>query len=107
MGLTLALPPSLPHSCFPHALKGEATLLFFEHIKGLAHFEGIDANLFTEVSTSKEKQFSVVDFCDTPGLVDGDMKYPFDVAASIVWLADHVDLILTFLDPIGQALCKV
>jgi hypothetical protein len=25
---------------------------------------------------------------------------------SIVWLADHVDLILCFFDPIGQALCK-
>lgn len=27
-----------------------------------------------EVSTSKERSFAAVDFVDTPGLVDGDMK---------------------------------
>lgn len=32
------------------------------------------ANLFTEISTSKEKNFSCVDLIDTPGLVDGDMQ---------------------------------
>ena len=25
-------------------------------------------------------------FVDTPGLVDGDMKYPFDVNKAILWL---------------------
>lgn len=25
---------------------------------------------------------------------------------SICWLADHVDLILVFMDPIGQATCR-
>jgi hypothetical protein len=29
---------------------------------------------FTEISTSKERSFAAVDFVDTPGLVDGDMK---------------------------------
>ena len=43
---------------------------------------------------------------DSPGLVDGDMNYPFDVSSSIVWLADYVDIIMCFFDPIGQALCK-
>ena len=38
-----------------------------------------------------------------PGLVDGTMEYPFDVVESIVWLADHVDMILCFFDPIGGA----
>jgi hypothetical protein len=38
--------------------------------------------------------------------VDGDMQYPFDVASCIVWLADYVDIVLVFFDPIGQALCK-
>jgi hypothetical protein len=35
---------------------------------------GLLPNLFTEISTSKERSFSCVDFVDTPGLVDGDMK---------------------------------
>jgi hypothetical protein len=34
------------------------------------------------------------------------MKYPFDVNEAILWMADMVDLILVFFDPIGQALCK-
>ena len=42
--------------------------------------------LNTEISTSKQKKFSLVTFIDTPGLVDGDMKYPFDVNETILWL---------------------
>ena len=42
--------------------------------------------LNTEISTSKQKKFSLITFVDTPGLVDGDMKYPFDVNQSIQWL---------------------
>ena len=42
--------------------------------------------LTTEISTSKQKKFSLVTFVDTPGLVDGDMKYPFDVNEAIQWL---------------------
>ena len=34
------------------------------------------------------------------------VQYPFDVQDAIVWMADHVDLILIFFDPIGQATCK-
>lgn len=55
---------------------------------------------------SKQKKTALVHFCDTPGLVDGDMKYPFDVNDAILWMADMVDLVLVFFDPIGQALCK-
>lgn len=83
--------------------------------------------LTTEISTSKQKKFSLVTFVDTPGLVDGDMKYPFDVNESIQWLGklcftnwtlffknlnslifsgELADLIFVFFDPIGQALCK-
>ncbi|PVD31260.1 hypothetical protein C0Q70_06672 [Pomacea canaliculata] len=62
--------------------------------------------LTTEIATSKQKKFSLVTFVDTPGLVDGDMKYPFDVNKSILWLGDLADLIFVFFDPIGQALCK-
>merc|ERR1711936_1188765 len=47
-----------------------------------------------------------VTFVDTPGLVDGDMNYPFDVNQAILWLGELVDLIFVFFDPIGPALCK-
>ena len=47
---------------------------------------GIIDYLTTEISTSKQKKFSLVTFVDTPGLVDGDMKYPFDVNRAILWL---------------------
>jgi GTP1/Obg family GTP-binding protein len=47
-----------------------------------------------------------VDLIDTPGLVDGNVNYPFDVNRIIAEMAEIVDLILVFLDPIGQALCS-
>lgn len=47
---------------------------------------GVVEYLNTEVITSKQKKFSLVTFVDTPGLVDGDMKYPFDVEQAILWL---------------------
>ena len=47
---------------------------------------GVVNYLSTEVSTSRQKKFGMVVFVDTPGLVDGDMKYPFNVDDSIVWL---------------------
>jgi hypothetical protein len=87
-------------------LKGDATFAFYDHIDGLRNFKGITENVFTEISTSKSKNFACCDLLDSPGLVDGEMEYPFDVVESIVYLADHVDLILCFFDPIGQALCK-
>jgi hypothetical protein len=42
--------------------------------------------LSTEISASKQKKFSLVTFVDTPGLVDGDLHYPFDVNEAILWL---------------------
>lgn len=50
---------------------------------------GVTDYLSTEISTSKQKKFSLVTFVDTPGLVDGDMKYPFDVNQAILWLGKH------------------
>lgn len=43
-----------------------------------------------EISTSKQKKFSLVTFVDTPGLVDGDMIYPFDVNSAITWLGKYL-----------------
>ncbi|XP_071094144.1 uncharacterized protein [Haliotis cracherodii] len=88
------------------SLTGNATLHLYPHFDPLREIEGVIDYLTTEISTSKQKKFSLVTFVDTPGLVDGDMKYPFDVNKSILWLGDLADLIFVFFDPIGQALCK-
>ncbi|CAB3985855.1 EH domain-containing 1-like [Paramuricea clavata] len=88
------------------SLMGQATLHLYPHFKELKDFSGVVEYLSTEISTSKQKKFSLVTFVDTPGLVDGDMKYPFDVDETILWLGNRADLIFVFFDPIGQALCK-
>jgi len=88
------------------SLTGNATLHLYPHFKPLSEFQGLVEYLSTEISTSKQKKFPLVTFVDTPGLVDGDMNYPFDVNQAILWLGELVDLIFVFFDPIGQALCK-
>jgi hypothetical protein len=55
-------------------LTGDATVRYFDYLEDFASFDGILPNLFTEVSNSTERSFNAVDFVDTPGLVDGDMK---------------------------------
>merc|ERR1711976_260456 len=88
------------------SLTGNATLHLYPHFEPLREIEGVVDYLTTEISTSKQKKFSLVTFVDTPGLVDGDMKYPFEVNEAILWLGDLADKIFVFFDPIGQALCK-
>ena len=68
-------------------------LLFLSSLSKIitSHSLGIMDYLNTEISTSKQKKFSLVTFVDTPGLVDGDMKYPFDVNQSISWLGKSND----------------
>lgn len=51
---------------------------------------GVTDYLTTEISTSKQKRFNLVKFIDTPGLVDGDMQYPFDVNRAILWLGKKI-----------------
>ncbi len=58
-------------------------MFFFISLTGVMDF------LSTEISTSKQKKFSLVTFIDTPGLVDGDMKYPFDVNEAILWIGKY------------------
>ena len=55
---------------------------------------------------SSAKDFKDVILIDTPGLADGDLKYRFEIDGALSWFADRSDLILIFLDPNGQALCK-
>uniref|UniRef100_A0A4W4DUF9 G domain-containing protein n=1 Tax=Electrophorus electricus TaxID=8005 RepID=A0A4W4DUF9_ELEEL len=88
------------------SLTGNATLHLYPHFKPLQEFKGVSEYLGTEICTSRQKRFSLVTFVDTPGLVDGDMKYPFDVDDAILWLGKLCDLVLVFFDPMGQALCK-
>lgn len=89
------------------SLTGNATLHLYEHLQPLQNLEGVIEYMSTEITTSKQKKFNLVNFIDTPGLVDGDMKYPFDVNKAILWLGENIaDLIFVFFDPIGQALCK-
>merc|ERR1719445_881100 len=88
------------------SLTGNATLHLYPHFQPLSKFPGLLEYLCTEISTSKQKKFPLVTFVDSPGLVDGDMNYPFDVDEAIRWLGELVDLIFVFFDPIGQALCK-
>ncbi|XP_076007142.1 uncharacterized protein LOC143001419 [Genypterus blacodes] len=88
------------------SLTGNATLHLYPHFRPLLEFKGVLDYLSAEISTSKQKKFSLVTFVDTPGLVDGDMVYPFDVNSAITWLGEQSDLIFVFFDPMGQALCK-
>ncbi len=50
---------------------------------------GVRDYVTTEISTSKQKKFNLVMFVDTPGLVDGDMLYPFEVNKAIEWLGTY------------------
>jgi len=69
-------------------------------------FPGLLENMTLKTSTSTSRNFSNIIFIDTPGLADGNLRYKFDVEGSIEWFACKSDLILVFLDPQGQALCK-
>ncbi|XP_065664065.1 uncharacterized protein LOC100199350 [Hydra vulgaris] len=88
------------------SLLGNASFHLFPHLKPLQDIEGVSEYVSTEISTSKQKKFNMVMFVDTPGLVDGDMLYPFDVNQAIEFLGSLCDMIFVFFDPIGQALCK-
>uniref|UniRef100_A0A671R529 Uncharacterized LOC107704964 n=1 Tax=Sinocyclocheilus anshuiensis TaxID=1608454 RepID=A0A671R529_9TELE len=88
------------------SLTGNATLHLYPHFRPLLEFKGVTDYLSAEISTSKQKKFSLVTFVDTPGLVDGDMVCPFDVNSAITSFGEQADLIFVFFDPMGQALCK-
>ncbi|XP_028313192.1 uncharacterized protein LOC114469662 [Gouania willdenowi] len=88
------------------SLTGNATLHLYPHFRPILDIKGVMDYVSAEISTSKQKKFSLVTFVDTPGLVDGDMVYPFDVNSAITWLGEQADLIFVFFDPMGQALCK-
>ena len=88
------------------SLTGRATIHLYPHFKTLEKIPGVIEYLSTEISPSTSNKFNLVTFIDTPGLVDGDVHYPYDVDKAMSWLGDLADLIFVFFDPIGQALCK-
>ena len=65
------------HSCFVLWLIVSSRFLDWD---SKYNFTGVVDYLSTEISTSKQKKFPLVTFVDTPGLVDGDMNYPFGTA---------------------------
>ncbi|KAF4093032.1 hypothetical protein AMELA_G00027640 [Ameiurus melas] len=69
------------------SLRGNATFQMYPHFKTLQEVKGVSEYVGAEICTSRQKRFSLVTFVDTPGLVDGDMEYPFDVDQAILWLA--------------------
>lgn len=88
-------------------IQGEPALQMKPHFAGLAKFENVLPRFHVQTSTSRNKDFSNVDLIDTPGLLDADSAgggYPFDVNEVILYLAARVDMVLIFMDPIGQAL---
>jgi len=87
-------------------LEGPATVNLHPYLKDISKWKGVLENLSTEVCVSNEKKFPLVTLIDTPGLVDGNTSYPFDVEEVLKFLAKNSDLIYVFFDPIGQALCK-
>ncbi|KAJ0407803.1 hypothetical protein ATCC90586_006279 [Pythium insidiosum] len=89
-------------------IKGESTVMLYPYLEPMKQRFGkpLLENLHTCVSTSTKRFFSMVDFIDSPGLVDGDISYPFDVNEAMLCLADSVDLVFVFMDPMGQALCS-
>eukprot|EP00708_Paratrimastix_pyriformis_P002607 GAFH01001358.1.p1 GENE.GAFH01001358.1~~GAFH01001358.1.p1 ORF type:complete len:443 (+),score=120.62 GAFH01001358.1:24-1352(+) len=87
-------------------LLGDATIQLFPRLAPLRQQPGLLPYLKTHVCASRARRFPMVTFVDTPGLVDGKLEYPFDVDQTLLWFADLADLVLVFLDPIGQSLCK-
>jgi GTPase Era involved in 16S rRNA processing len=91
------------------AFQGPAAVALYPFLRELMNVEtelkaSFFDNLTTKVSTSRSRLFSHVDFIDTPGVIDGKMRNHCDVPTVVKWLAHFVDLIVVFLDPIGQAL---
>ncbi|KNC50698.1 EH domain-containing protein 3 [Thecamonas trahens ATCC 50062] len=87
-------------------MHGPATLKLFQRFRGLDQFDGLLPHVETHVVPSDANAFPLLTLIDTPGLVDGNMAYPFDVSRVLEWLAARVDMVFIFFDPLGQALCS-
>ncbi len=97
---------------YAHDIEGEAALVDNMHLAHVAGRLGQDRDAFVKhltlcVRPSRSRHFPDVDLIDSPGLVDGNVAYPFDVNAVMREMSTSIaDLVLVFFDPIGQALCS-
>eukprot|EP00698_Gefionella_okellyi_P005545 TRINITY_DN15053_c0_g1_i1.p1 TRINITY_DN15053_c0_g1~~TRINITY_DN15053_c0_g1_i1.p1 ORF type:complete len:449 (-),score=67.49 TRINITY_DN15053_c0_g1_i1:40-1344(-) len=89
-------------------LAGPATVQLFPPIAKIAQDPGMMEHLHTEVITPPPSRANahLITFIDSPGLVDGNIKYPFNVEKAMAEFAAFADLVFVFFDPIGQALCS-
>eukprot|EP00062_Callorhinchus_milii_P022241 gi/632979815/ref/XP_007906682.1/ PREDICTED: uncharacterized protein LOC103188467 [Callorhinchus milii] len=86
--------------------RGNTSVQVFPHFKPLLEIRAMSHYITAEISISKEKKFQLLTLIDTPGLVDGEGVYPFDLNEVLIWLGEQADLILIFFDPVGKANCK-
>lgn len=92
-------------------LRSEGTMIMYPFLREIMNrsekkvYGTFFSNLNTKISSKNENFFQYVDFIDTPGLTDGLVKYNCDIIEMIKWISDYVDMVLIFLDPVGQALC--
>ncbi|KAJ3338838.1 hypothetical protein HDU83_007904, partial [Entophlyctis luteolus] len=84
---------------------GPATCQLFPVLKKVSELKGVLPCLATEIVPSSSKNFDMITFIDSPGLVDGGLKYPYDPEEVLIELAKESDLVFSFFDPVGQALC--
>ena len=84
--------------------RGQMTAGNLPGFKRVGRLPGVLDHLVTEFSTSEQRCFRSLELIDTPGLVDGTVRYPFDVDAAMDELAKEASIILVFLDPMGKAL---
>ncbi|ORY50811.1 hypothetical protein BCR33DRAFT_780721 [Rhizoclosmatium globosum] len=84
---------------------GPATCQLFPILKSISELKGVLPSLATEIVPSNSRNFDLITFIDSPGLVDGGVKYPFDPETVLIQMANEADLVFSFFDPIGQALC--
>lgn len=100
------------HGTKSSEIKSEGTLRLYPFLQELLQhgdkktYGTFFSNLNTKVCSSTKRLFPNVDFIDTPGLTDGNVKYNCDIIEVMKWLCKYVDLVLVFLDPVGQGLCN-
>ena len=88
------------------SLNGESTFKLVPSLECLRDIEGIEPYLKTHICPSQKQTFHKLCFIDTPGLVDGVLRYPFDIDRSLMQLGRIADLIFVFFEPVGQTMCK-
>ncbi|OMJ84315.1 hypothetical protein SteCoe_14601 [Stentor coeruleus] len=101
----------ITHGEKENELRSEGTMTMYPFLREIMNrsdkkvFGTFFSNLNTKISSKNDNLFQYVDFIDTPGLTDGLVKYNCDIIEMIKWISEYVDMILIFLDPVGQALC--